>query len=355
MGTLAPTWDCCLIADANDRRAQFLQAAMARIGGRLVVVSHQQAFDHALPAARHYKLETPAASEADFHWLSEIGAEAPLQPRAHGELVDLRHYQRGLAIYAERLSLVSRRWLVTPTDALLMADKWRCQQHLAALGNSLCTPALLGEIENFDALQARMREQHCHRVFLKTRYGSSASGVLAIRADASFQRWQMISSVEASDGRLYNSLKLRFDIGLRDIVNIVNQLTIQPCYAETWLSKPKIGNRHFDLRAISFAGLARQCVLRCTNQVLSNLHLGNQRADAAMLSTKRKMQLQSCAAQIQAAFPDSTSIAFDAIPTAEGLYVIECNAFGDLLPEVRVDGLESYDDQARWCVADRKA
>ncbi len=342
--------DCCLIADASDRRAQFLQSAISKIGGSLAVISHQQAFAtaDALPLARRYKLETPAASEADFHWLSEIGAAAKLAPRAHGELVDLSHYHRGLAIYAERLQCLPRRWLVTPNDAVLMGDKWRCQQHLGQ--QHLQVPPLLGEVTSFDALRAMMRQQACHRVMLKTRYGSSASGVLAIRTDRQASRWQMIGSVEASNARLYNSLQLRRYHQLDDIINIVNQLTKQPCYAEQWLSKPKIRQQHFDLRAVCFAGQARQCVLRCTDQVLSNLHLGNQRADANTLSAPVIMQLQACAAQLQMAFPDSVSIAFDAIPLANGIRVIECNAFGDLLPGVCTAGLESYDDQARWCV-----
>ncbi|MEI2455111.1 STM4014 family protein [Lysobacter firmicutimachus] len=302
------------------------------------------------------KLESPGEDPALHAALIERGwrrlgghGDAPA-PLRYGELAHQQHWYAGFADLLAGLPDASR-YLNPPADIAAMSDKLACQQRLIAAG--VDAPPLLGAIEGYQDLRRRLRDTGCDRVFVKARYGSSGAGVLAYRRhrDGREVAYGSIEAVDEDGGlRLYNSLRpRRYADGLL-IARLIDALAAQGAYAERWIAKPRApddAGAHYDLRVLALDGRARQRVARVSRSPLTNLHLGNRRgAVEDWLDAAQTQALQTAVERAAAAFPRSRSIGFDLILRERRSWVLEANAFGDLLPQLRWQGRDAYQDQA---------
>ena len=86
--------------------------------------------------------------------------------------------------------------------------------------------------------------------------------------------------------------------------------------------------------SIALDGVPRQRVARVGHRPLTNLHLGNRRGDAeAWLDAADRRVLATLVGQAALAFPRSRMIGFDLILRDGRGWLLEANAFGDLLPD----------------------
>jgi len=271
------------------------------------------------------------------------------RPPEHGELSLSAAWFTGLSRAMNRIAatlarLPHVRVLNAPDELLLMTDKLRCQQHLQA--HRVPVPRLLGPIEGDAHLRALLDEHGLDRVFVKARYGSSASGVVAYRRNrrGAEQATSSAHLVQGPDGaRLYNDKRLRRYERRADIAQLVDLLAIQGAYAEAWLPKPRHGSGHYDLRVLTIGGQPAHRVARVGAAMMTNLHLDNRRADAdALLDTADQAALALAARQAASAFPASHVIGLDIVARHGRAHVLEANAFGDLLPGLLYQGLDSY-------------
>ena len=188
------------------------------------------------------------------------------------------------------------------------------------------------------------------RVFLKLSYGSSASGVVAFRAAG--PRASAITSVEMAEAggkiRLYNSLRLREYRDLREIAALIDALAQRGLHAERWIPKASGQGGVFDLRVLAIGGEPRHVVMRVADGPMTNLHLGNRRGNAAALlaslrSADREAAWETCR-RIGRSFSRSLYLGVDLMftPKLNRHYVLEVNAFGDLLPGVVDRGEDTY-------------
>lgn len=338
---------------ASARRTALLQA-VRRHGGVLRALDYRSACEAAaLPGAEVYKFDAPGQNEALDHWFLGIGAqqrgEAAPPPRAPGEIHARACWFAGFAAALHRIAVKApaARWLNSAESILGMTDKWSCQQHLAAHG--LRIPPLLGRVDSFAHLESLMAAHGCTQVFVKPRFGSSGSGVIALRRSA--QRWQAISSVRLIAGRLFNQLRVRALCDRHAIASLVDHLlAATPCYVEGWIPKPRVpgtADSSFDLRVIAWHGQLRQCIARVAATPISNLHLGNLRIAPHWLSGPQRAAIAQTVSQVAAAFPGAQVCGLDLIVRARDVVVLEVNAFGDHLREVHAaDGASAADDQA---------
>ena len=245
------------------------------------------------------------------------------------------------ALLAERPHV---RVLNAPDDLLLMTDKLRCQRHLQARG--VPVPHLLGPIDGHAHLHALLDRHGLDRAIVKARYGSSASGVVAYRRNGrgAVQATSSADLVHGPDGpRLYNVKRLRRYGDPADIARLIDLLARQHAYAEAWLPKPRHGNGHFDVRVLTIGGRPAHRVARVGASVMTNLHLDNARADAdVLLGPDDRAALAQAARAAAAAFPASHVVGLDIVARQGRAHVLEANAFGDLLPGLLHDGLDSY-------------
>jgi hypothetical protein len=250
-----------------------------------------------------------------------------------------------LARFEQELSGLSVRWMNHPADIPVLFDKTICQEMLAEGGISV--PRALHAADKaaptcFDDFLARVEARGWSRVFVKLRFGSSASGVVAFeRGRRGMQATTSVELVgEHGEVQLFNSLLIRRYTEPADIAAIIDVLCSQSVHVEQWIPKATFAGRTFDLRVVTIGGEPRHVVMRTSRGPITNLHLGNQRGDAAQFlvnwSPSARQSAWSTCRAAAACFPRCHYLGID-LAVLAGLArhaVLELNAFGDLLPGI---------------------
>jgi glutathione synthase/RimK-type ligase-like ATP-grasp enzyme len=240
-----------------------------------------------------------------------------------------------------------------PEDIAVMFDKPACHQIFSQ--NNIPVPRSLGKINNYEHLREEMEKQGIERVFVKLSHGSAASGVVAYRANSRFE--SAITTVERvrEDGNtlLYNSRKIRNYTHREEITDIMNILTAEGVQVEEWLPKAHLQGCGFDVRVVVINGEAQHIVVRLGKSPMTNLHLGNERGDTEEFLEKvgvenwEKMK-RTCenAAKL---FSNSLYCGVDLLilPDWKQHVILEINAFGDLLPGILWNGMDTYRSEVK--------
>lgn len=119
----------------------------------------------------------------------------------------------------------------------------------------------------------------------------------------------------------------------------------QGAQVERAVPKAKLASALFDCRVLCIAGEPRFTVVRQNEHPITNLHLGGWRGDLpAMPPGAWEAAMESC--RRVAALYRSLHVGLDVLfePGLQQHRIIEANAFGDLLPNLTLDGLSVY----RW-------
>jgi glutathione synthase/RimK-type ligase-like ATP-grasp enzyme len=238
-----------------------------------------------------------------------------------------------------------------PQDIAIMFDKVQCQQVLATAKIPIPSRLLPGKsIENYEQLCQLMDEQDCQRVFVKLAHGSAASGVVAYERRAGIER--AITTVERvvkqDSLKFYNSRRIRQYRKSTEIADIINFLAAESVQIETWLPKARIAGREFDVRVVVIGGKACHAVIRVGNSPLTNLHLGNDRREITDLppglTADNWQKILATCERAAACFPRSFYCGVDLLiaPNLQDHYILEMNAFGDLLQGITYEGLDTY-------------
>jgi glutathione synthase/RimK-type ligase-like ATP-grasp enzyme len=238
-------------------------------------------------------------------------------------------------------------------DIALMFDKPRCQQILSDHGVNV--PVVLGTPSCFDELREWMKQRNCGRVFIKLAHGSSASGVVAYRTNG--HRHQATTTVEtlrcSNELRLYNSRRIRVLDDLQEIAQLVDALCRHRVHVEEWIPKAGFAGRTFDVRVVVIDGQAQHSVMRLSRSPMTNLHLLNERAGTQELRSRIgenawQAAMKSCEAAMSG-FADSLYGGIDLLftPDFKRHFVLEVNAFGDLLPATLWNGMDTYETEVR--------
>lgn len=355
------------IGNPENRRCQFfLEAAQQEGFPPPILLSyatllHQQVdWDTLLHKVDCIRLESPGenatVAQGLLYWGAAAAGKAALTADVQlpkGSLAGLRQQHLGFLKVLEEIELALKGFphiqLMNSLEFIqLCFDKQECHTHFAQQGIAV-PPALYG-IQNYEHLRAQMAEKNWTRVFVKPLHGSSASGVVAFRTKGN--KVQAITSVEMQPHQgqlqLFNSLQLRHYKTEKELTLLINQLAKEGILVEQWLPKASLGNAVFDLRMVVIGGQCQQVVVRQSQSPLTNLHLGNQRGDLEVL--KKKMgsstwqQVQELAEQAANSLPPHQYACLDVLVRAdfEQAYILEANAFGDLLPRVYYQGRDTY-------------
>lgn len=373
-----------IIGNPGSRRVELFQAALAHCGlppARLVAYADLLAQRVALPdvvqSGDVVRIESPGRDWAIEQALLALGAEAARAENSEADhfaclapeqVAELR-FERG-RIWPSRqwylgwraaLDNMERqlahcaphRLMNAPGDIAVMFDKIACHERLETAG--VPVPRSLGSPANFDDLEQRIREMGCQRVFIKLAHGSSAAGVVAYRTNG--QQHQAVTTTEmiheGGQLRLYNSRCIRTYHNLQEIRELVDALCQHRVHVEQWLPKAGWQNCVLDLRVVVLAGQAQHTVTRLSRSPLTNLHLLNQRADSAPVRARMgeanwQAALRSCE-QAMECFPNSLYAGVDLLisPNYYEHAILEVNAFGDLLPALLWDGVDTYTAQIK--------
>ncbi|BEL02879.1 hypothetical protein Q0Z83_010700 [Actinoplanes sichuanensis] len=293
------------------------------------------------------RIESPGEDAEVDRLLREAGSGRPAVAAEHGEIVGTAAAFAGLRVALDRVVAGGGLLLNQPGDILTMSDKPRCHALLAAAG--IPVPPALPPVHDYESLRAAMAGVGWSRVFVKPAHGSSASGVVAFAVAG--RRLSAVTSVELSGGRIFNNLQVRRYTDEASIRAIVDRLGPDGLHVERWFPKAALNDRVLDLRVVVIAGRPRHVVVRTSRSPMTNLHLGNARGDVAAVraaagSLSWAAAMETCA-RAAACFPGTLHVGVDLMFRTgwREHAVAEVNAFGDLLPRVLADGLDTYGAQ----------
>jgi glutathione synthase/RimK-type ligase-like ATP-grasp enzyme len=310
------------------------------------------------------RIESPGKSEQANQALLALGASEPDEdgdylrvdpklPQPKGLITASRQWYLGLRAFlrlvAGQLSESQPHRLMNhPDDIRIMFDKRACHTLLETRGISI-PPALLS-IHSFVELEAAMRANGMRRVFVKLAHGSSASGVVAYQTNGTEHRATAAVEMVTQGGKvqLYNTRRVQTYTSHADIARLVDALCKHRVHVEQWIPKARMGDKIFDLRVVVIGGQPAHTVARLSHHPMTNLHLLNERRDRQTIidcmGEDNFAQAMDLCAQTMTHFPNSLYGGIDLLvaPGFRKHYVIEMNAFGDLLHDTLFDGLDTY-------------
>ncbi|WP_189069067.1 STM4014 family protein [Deinococcus radiotolerans] len=352
--------DVLLIAPPDGRRARAFQATLAGLGwppARTVpyldlLTGRAHLADLVRPGTV-VRLDSPGEDLPTERALIERGGGVP-GDLAAGEVAPMRAWYAGFSalladIDAGLAQAPPHRRLQRSDHVLTMFDKAATHARLHAAG--VPVPDALPPVQGLDDLLAGARARGWSQVFVKLRYGSSASGALALRWAG--DRVAAVSTVRLEGARLFNSRRL---IGYRtwpEVRAVVDGLAPQGLHVERWLPKAAWQGCPMDLRVVVIGGRAEHALVRLGRGPITNLHLGNERGDLdalkAELGADRWAAVTRAAQGALAAFPGALYGGVDVLLTPGWRHaaVLEVNAFGDYHRDVLSGGLDTYAAELR--------
>jgi hypothetical protein len=358
-----------VVTEANRRVADFQQAlvdlglpAATVVNYSDLLVGREDLTQHWQPGAC-LRFESPERDdELEREILASGYAEDPggrherLSPAQLKQLEDEKGQLRCPRQWYLGFRALLRQWVYLwpgacmnhPDDIAVMFDKRLCQERLARGGVPI--PASLGPIRNYDHLRECMHVGGYERVFVKLAYGSAAAGVVAYQLLPQGETATTTLELERSHGiRFYNSRLIRHYSRRSDIRTIIDWLCAEGAQVEQWLPRATVEDgRGFDLRVVVIGGRACHTVMRVSHSPMTNLRLGGSRGDlerfVQSVGESAWSAMQRTCEQAAALFPRSHYCGVDLLVASnqKDHFVLEVNAFGDLLPGITWGGQSTY-------------
>ncbi len=300
------------------------------------------------------RFESPDESDAAMCAALEAGkAEAlrkgySVQSSPHAASAQLAFGLRALQQAALKPGI---QLTTTPDEVTLCYDKTACAAHLKARG--VPVPQVFAPPTSFAALLSLLRKEK--RLFVKQRFGAGAAGTMALMAGPKGQMIAYATLMPTGSGpRFVKRVQKISNIdNIRAIFDFLHPLGI---HVERWVPKAGVRGRTCDLRIVAIRGAPPFAILRCSRSPITNLHLEAERAVAdalfAMMTPEHIDALWRTVRKVQAAFPDSLTVAPDIAITADlrSHFVLEVNAFGDHIRRMTIDGRTPQDWQIRHMI-----
>ena len=361
-----------IVSDPDDRRFAVFQEARKKTGlcpaiCLNYVVIDGWAAELAKTGRGIVRVESPGRGFPVYRKMLSLGARdaaeecgAHIGPDAVADLVERkgevlypRQWYLGFCRALKQIKEVAEQgdfsFTSDPDDIAVMFDKRACHSRLSKAG--IRVPPALGPVESFDEIMDGMERVRWSRVFVKPAHGSSASGVVAL--EKSRERIQAATSAEivVADGRtgIFNSRRMCRYRNIDRVRLLIDELCRHKAHVERWVPKAGVDGKTCDLRILAVNGEPRHMVLRKSKSPITNLHLLNERDSADRLREKMSRSswnflLETCRRTARV-FPKTMAMGLDIAVAADlrNHYVIEVNAFGDLLNGVRWQGMTPYE------------
>jgi hypothetical protein len=269
-----------------------------------------------------------------------------------GRILPPRQLHLGFERYIRRIECQLEQrpsWTaLTPPPAIReLFDKRITSRRYAR--HQIPTPPRLDSVESPEQLRQAMAERRWSMVFVKLSCGSSAS-CLAVYRLGDNGRSRLMTTIRRTPKGWFNSLRVQRIDRQSAIDEVLSFLISEGSQIERAMPKPRFNGAFTDLRVLVVAGEPAFMVLRQSHHPITNLHLGGWRGDldafiAQLPPGALDRALDSCrrVARLHGCYQLGIDIMLSA--DLEQHYVLEANAFGDLLPGLDRDGLDVFEWQ----------
>lgn len=234
--------------------------------------------------------------------------------------------------YTQNLNAISNydvTFLNHPKDILLLLDKYKTKQILEQ-ANIKTTPMINNQFTTQEELFSYLKLEKITRIFIKPRYGSGASGIVALKYNPKLNEAVIYTTIYEKDGVFYNGGKTNYFKDKTQVNTILNFILSLPIVIEKWISKKKYNKINYDLRVVMFKQELLYIVARGSKSPITNLHLNNMPLDENIITNKDEIKL--FCQEVMSTFPELNYAGIDVLISPKNeLYVIEINAQGDAI------------------------
>jgi len=298
-------------------------------------------------------IDTPGRGYAIWRtFYDALGRTSPIPEEHFGQIYPQDVYVDGTNMAISLASQMARErnaiCTIDPEMVRICMDK-AATYH--AFSDLVRMPKALPEIKSCEGLTEAMDKTGSRRVFMKLRYGSAASGILAIEKLGS--KLRLWTTVEKTEQGLFNSLKVKkyLDDHAR---HLIDDLAAMGVHTEEWIPKYQIKDRACDLRQLIIGGRTAHAIIRTSSTPFTNLHLSNRRHALSVLNHKISSHtlshMREMAETIAQQYPKHMCLGVDIAIHKDGeqFFMLEVNSFGDYLNNVYFDGLTPRQYQIRY-------
>lgn len=331
-----------VVGHPTNRRVQMFRAAAEGLGVAVDTVSWRELLDDisvlgARP--RTLRIESPGEDEEVARRFRVLGG-GPDRVARPGEVLEPATTHRGFLMVLARIE----RWvhehpgivLQQPLETIRTCfDKRACHALLQSAG--VPVPPSVAE-RDVEALIDRAAAGPA--LWVKLASGSSASGLGRLSQHA------FMTTLRAVDDRWFNAFRVQRTTGARRR-RALAWLIEQGVHIEEEVPRARLDGAFFDLRLLVVEGEPRFVIVRQARHPITNLHLGGWRGSVdalfAAMGEQGRERLNALGRAVGRALPHGHL----GVDVAVGrdfrtLTVLEVNAFGDLLPRLSMDGLDTY-------------
>lgn len=343
------------IGSVGSRRVQFWKTALQQKHFSQELVSYPQIIANDFPKiTRPTCLRITSTGENFDLWknILRLGgyplSAAPIFER--GLIHPNPYWYRGWCRILQNIhGFIGKNPLVRPmnttTSIQLAFHKLKCQQLLNKQGIRI-PKIILPNVIHYAALIEKLQKENIHQVFIKPYHGSSASGVMAFRQANGKQI--LYTTIQLKGKKLYNNLRLQKYNSIAQIKTIINAMIPSGLMVEEWIRKKTFQEKSVDFRILVINGKAVFVVPRMSKHFITNLHLGNEKGNikavennwgTALIEQAKTLAIQAVNT-IGGLFYAGVDVA---ISTKGQPYILEVNAFGDMLLNIYREGLTTYE------------
>lgn len=172
--------------------------------------------------------------------------------------------------------------------------------------------------------------------FIKLRYGSGGTGVLAYRNNPKLNKESIHTSLNCRNVNgekiFYSRYKVNHYTDKIIIKELIDWVLLNGAHIEKWIPKAIHNGYAYDTRAFVLNKKSNYLISRLSKSPLTNLHLKNQRLDSQEIFKNEEIKIVSQAAEdVMRIFDKSLYAGIDVVTTKTNIpYIIDVNPFGDL-------------------------
>ncbi|WBW98353.1 STM4014 family protein [Oceanirhabdus sp. W0125-5] len=223
-------------------------------------------------------------------------------------------------------------------ETLIMMDKEQSYKLLKEQNNNydFSLPERLESPRDYDTFKEIYGDRYM-KCFIKLRYGSGSTGVLAYSYNPRTLQEKVYTSMNVEElkgkKRFFSNYRVHCVEDKKKIKDMIDWVLFNGAHIEKWIPKSTHEGRFFDTRSFVINKESRYLISRLSKGPITNLHLKNKRLESKdFISDDNIERIKKASEDVMKIFNRSLYAGIDVVTTQSYKpYIIDVNPFGDLL------------------------